>query len=173
MDTTQKETQTKKHECHSDIPREQFAMKIMKIDVCYSHVGSVLQVHTDAEEVCWAGGLTSLAANAVLNSGGRCHLLCRVDGRWHHFQHVSGARSHAKSAADASVVDLHCMGSTCHDAGTLLPARSHGCTRPQSNSGSSHASKTTKGLCLRLTGRTGHAGLLQGLHPEACWNEGS
>ena len=64
------------------------------------------------------------------------------------------------------------MGSTCHDARALLPARSHACCCAQSNSSSSHASETTKGWCLLLTGCTGHAGLLR-LHSETRWNKGS
>ena len=135
---------------------------------------SVLQVDADAQEVGGAGGLAALAADAVLHARGRGHLLRSVDGGWDHLKDVCGARTNAKRAADAGVVDLHGMGAASHKLGALLASAHCACSCSDGNACCGHASHCAEGpRCIGAGTQTRTMDrLLHRLHLEACGGKG-
>mmetsp|Transcript_102469 Transcript_102469/g.142756 ORF Transcript_102469/g.142756 Transcript_102469/m.142756 type:complete len:216 (-) Transcript_102469:9-656(-) len=127
----------------------------------------VLQVHADAQEVGGAGRLAALATHAVLHSRGRSHLLGCVDSGRDHLQHICGARTDAQSAANAGVVDLHCVGSPGQHRG----AACHRCAGTQQGSAGNDT-----GQCGCRHGRStsgeGSAWRWAGCSAQAHWNKG-
>ncbi len=68
----------------------------------------------DAQEVRWACGFAAFASHTILHTWWRRHLLGSVDSGRDHLQHISRTSTNTKSAANASVVDFHCMGPSSH-----------------------------------------------------------
>ena len=68
----------------------------------------------DAQEVRWACCLAAFASHTILHTWWRRHLLGSVDSGGDHLQHISRTGANTKSAANASVVDFHCMGPSSH-----------------------------------------------------------
>ena len=131
---------------------------------------TVLQVDADAQEVGGAGRLAALAADAVLDSWGGCHLLGSVDGGRDHLQNVCGAGTDAQSAADAGVVNLHSMGTARQQLGALLASARNpcGCTNGCTGRGhASHGPEGARGISTGAQTRTKHGLLQTRLHLEA------
>jgi len=92
----------------------------------------LLQINTNAQEVCGASCFTALAANTILHTRRGSYLLCCIHGCWYHLKHISGASAYTESASNARVIDLHCMGPASSER-CSLPCPTCNCTQRQTH----------------------------------------
>ena len=76
----------------------------------HASAGLISEVDPNAEEVCWASGFTTLAANAIFGARGGSDLASLAAIPGDHLENIEGTGTHALSASDAGVVDLDGVG---------------------------------------------------------------